>query len=282
MTMNTRPITKNDREDLLALAADPDPVTMRRARVMLMIMEGEALGAVVQAWGVSERTIRGIVSMFNEDGVARLRRRSPSGRPKSISHEQRQGLIELLRRAPEEFGLAVACWSPAQLATIARREGALGKISATTLHRELMHITQLSPELEARLVLPDPPRPGAPPGNQNARRHGAYVRSAPSDEERGVLVEIEARFRHDFPDAGRDEAMRIRAVANACLMLQRALSADCVEAAVRADRRVRKALQALKSVKPSPGPSSRAELTQAEWAADLVARYRIAEKKSNG
>lgn len=279
MTLNTRPITKNDREDLLTLAADPDPVTMRRAKVMLMILEGETLGAVVQAWGVSERTVRGIVSMFNEDGVARLHRRSPSGRPKSISHEQRQKLMDLLRRSPEEFGLAAAaCWSPAQLVTIARREGVLGKISAGTLYRELMHITQLAPELEERLVLPDPPRPGAPPGNQNARRHGAYDRSAPSDEERSMLAEIETRFRGDFPGAGREETMRIRAVVSACLMLQRALSADCVEAAVRADRRVRKALQALKSVAPSPGPSPKAELTPAEWAADLVARYQQMQK----
>jgi transposase len=276
MTLNTRPITKNDREDLLALAADPDLVTMRRAKVMLMIMEGENLGSIVQAWGMSERIVRGIVSMFNEDGAAGLQRRSPTGRPKSISHEQRQRLMDLLRRSPEEFGIISEQWCPAQLATTAKREGVLGKVSAGTLHRELMHITQLAPELEERLVLPDPPRPGAPPGNQNAHRHGAYDRSAPSDEERSVLAELEARFRDDFPGAGRDETMRIRAMASACLMLQRALSADCIEAAVRADRRVRKAFQALKSVAPSPSP--RAELTPAEWAADLVARYRQMQK----
>ena len=87
-------------------------------------------------------------------------------------------------------------------------------------------------------------------------------------------VNFETRFRRDFPGAGDDETRLIRAVASACLMLQRALSADCVEAAMRADRRLRKAIQALRAEEQDS--SERGRLTPAEWAADLLWRYRNA------
>ena len=119
--------------------------------------------------------------------------------------------------------------------------------------------------------IPDQKQPGAPPGNRNAVRHGAYVRSGPSTEERALIAGIEARFLRDSPGSGKDDTQLIRAVAEACLTLNRGLSADSADATMRADRRFRKAIKALKTNKPRGG---KPQTTPAEWAADLLKRFR--------
>lgn len=274
MKMNLRTITQHDQDQLLALTADPDPVTARQAKVVLMTLDGNTQGNIAQSLGISERTVRGVLKKYKEDGVARLRRRGVSGRPKSISQTEREGLMNLIRRSPKEFQSDSPFWNLAHLVVVAKREGVLGDISAGAMRREITCITKLVPELRERLELTDAPRPGAPRGNQNTLRHGAYRRSAPSGDEQAMMAETEARLRQNFPAAGSLEPKLIWAVASACLMLQRALSANCLEAAVRVDRRLRKAIQELKSAEQSRRRSSSAKFAPAQWAANLLRRDR--------
>ena len=236
-----------------------------------MASEGVDSHSIAQSLGISERTVRYAVRRFNDGGFEATRQRISSGRPRSVSDSGRQSLISLIHRSPEEFGIPTQLWDLANLAVAASSEGVLPDVSHWTVRREIARLINLDPELRCRLNIPDQKQPGAPPWNRNAVRHGAYVSSGPSTEERALIAGIEARFLRDFPGSGKDDTQLIRAVAEACLTLNRGLNADCADAVMRADRRFRKAVKALKAKKPRGG---KPQTTPAEWAADLLRRFR--------
>lgn len=200
-----------------------------------------------------------------------MKRRVSSGRPRSVSDSQSESLMGIIYRSPEEFGIPAQLWDLTNFAVVARSEGVLPDVSHWTVRREIARLINLDPELRCRVNIPDRKQPGAPPGNCSAVRHGAYVSSEPSAEERAFIANIEARFLCDFPGYGKNDTQLIRAVAEACLTLNRGLSADSADATMRADRRFRKAIKALKAKKPRGG---KPQTTPAEWAADLLKRFR--------
>lgn len=281
MTMNVRTITQNEKEQLLVLAAGPDTAMARKARIVLLALDSPESDSIAQALGVSERTVRRVVERYHEGGVDGFQRRSTPGRMRSVSPAEREGLIALVRRSPAEFGIDSPCWKPADLAAVAKSEGGLGEISSWTLRRELARIIQLEPSLEGRVSLPGQPRPGAPPENHNALRHGGYGRQPRSGDERALLAEIEAELRRDFPGVGESEAGLIREAAVAFMQFSRTIPADFREADRRTSLRWRKALRALKAEEKKPKAAHASKITPAEWAADLLERYRKYEMQQN-
>ena len=269
--MKIREITQSEREQLRKLTSHADGAVAKRASAVLMASEGTDSVSIARSPEVSERHVRYAVERFSSGGPEALRRRVSSGRPRSVSDSGRQSLIDIIHRSPEEFGIPTQLWDLANLAVVASSEGVLPDVSHWTVRREIARLINLDPELRCRVNIPDQKQPGAPPWNRNAVRHGAYVSSGPSTEERALIAGIEARFLRDFPGSGKDDTQLIRAVAEACLTLNRGLSADSADATLRADRRFRKAIKALKAKKPRGG---KPQTTPAEWAADLLRRFR--------
>ena len=180
-------------------------------------------------------------------------------------------LIDIIRRSPAEFGIHSERSNLSDLIVVARREGVLRDVSYWTFRREIARIIGRELDLRDHLSMPDQRQPGAPLGNRNAIKHGAYANAEPSAEERVLIADIEARFLRDFPSSDMDDTQLIRDAAEACLMLNRGLNADCADAAMRADRRFRRAVRVLKAKKPRGG---KPQTTPAEWAADLLRRFR--------
>ena len=269
--MKIREITQSEREQLRELTSCADGAVARRARAVLMASDAVDSHSIAQSLGISERTVRYAVRMFNDGGFEATRQRISSGRPRSISDCNRALLIKIIRRSPTEFGMNSEHWNLSDLAVVAKNDGLLLDVSYWTFRREIARLINLDPELRNRVNIPDQKQVGAPPGNRNAVRHGAYVSSGPSTEERALIAGIEARFLRDFPGSGKDGTQLIRAVAEACLTLNRGLSADSADATMRADRRFRKAIKALKANGPRGGTP---QTTPAEWAADLLRRFR--------
>ena len=282
MTMNLRTITQNEKEQLLELAAGPDAAMARRAKIVLLILAGQEAGSIAQALGVTERTVRRVVERYHEGGVDSLKRQSSSGRTRSVSQAEREALIALIRRSPEEFGFSTERWTLADLTAVAKREGVLSAVSYWTLRRELARIIQREPELKERLHLPGQPQPGAPSGNGNALRHGACGRQPRSGDEHALLAEIEAELRRDFPGAGEADAIQIGEAAIAYLQFSRTINADFRETDRRTILRWRKALRELKAAAEKPKTAGASKITPAEWASDLLERYRKFESNGNG
>lgn len=233
-----------------------------------MASEGRDSVSIAQSLGMSERTVRYAVKKFNNGGPETLKRRVSPGRPRSVSDRQRESLVALIRRSPAEFGIHTERWNLADLMAVARGEGILPGISHWTLRREILRLINLHPYLESRMTITDQKQPGAPFGNRNAVKHGAYVEGKPSPEELVLIADIEARFLRDFPGSDEDDIKLISTAAEACLMMNRALAADCADAAMRADRRFRKAIKALKAKKRRRGDEL--QTTPADWAANLL------------
>jgi len=270
--MNVRDITDSEREQSRELLFCADGAVARRARAVLVASEGTGSVSIARSLGASERTVRYAVERSSCGGTEALKRRVSPGRPRSVSDSQSDSLIGLTHRSPEEFGIPTQRWDLADLAVVARSEGVLPHVSHWTVRREIARLINLAPILRGRLNIPDQKQPGAPPGNRNAVRHGAYVNSGPSTEERALIADIEARFLRDFPSSDGDDTQLIRAAAETCLMLNRGLNADCADAVMRADRRFRKAVKALKT--KGKRRSDEPNITPAEWASDLLRRFR--------
>ena len=271
MLLNTRDITDSEREQLRELLSRQDGVVARRARAVLMASDGLDTVSIAGLLGVSERTVRYAVEKFNSGGPDALNRRLSPGRPRSVSDSERQSLIDIVHRSPEEFGIPAQRWNIADLATVTWSEGILLNVSQSTIRREVARLIDHNPELRCRVSIPDQKRPGAPFGNRNAVKHGGYLNREPSPEERALTAGIEARFLRDFPMSGKADTRLIHTVAEACLALSRGLNADSPDATMRADRRLRKAIKALKAQKAQ---RAKPETTPAEWASDLVRRFR--------
>ena len=279
MKLNTHTITQNEKERLLELAAGPDAATAKMAKVVLMIIDGHEVGGIAQTLGVSERTVRRGVGKYNESGVEGLKRRRSPGRTRLISPPEHEALLAMIRRSPEEFGIAARRWNPADLAAIAKREGVIGEVSSWTLRRQLARIIQLEPALETQLHLPGQSRPGAPCGSHNALRHGVYDRGDISNEDHVLIAEFETCLRQAYPDACETEPELIRAAATASLLLDRAWSVNNTEAAERMDRRLRKATQALEAAEENRKTVATPMRTSVDWAADLMRHIKRLESK---
>lgn len=236
-----------------------------------MASEGTDSVSIARSLEISERTVRYAVRMFN-DVRCQTVRSTPPGRPRAISDSQHESLIAIIRCSPTEFGIQSERWNPAEIIVVARNEELLRDLSYWTIRREIARLINLDSELRNRVNVPDQKQPGAPPGNRNAVRHGAYVSSGPSTEERAIIEGIEARFLRDFPGSGKDDTRLIRDVAEACLTLNRGLGAGSADATLRADRRFRNAIKALKT--KGKRQTDEPKITPAEWTADLLKRFR--------
>ena len=281
MKMTLRTATDGEKEQLLALASGVDAATARRAKIVLLILDGHDLGGIAQALGVTERTVRRVIKRYNEGGAEGLQQRSSPGRTGSVSQAEREGLIALIRCSPEEFGIYSPCWKPADLEAVAKREGVLSAVTSRTLRRELARIIQLEPEIEDRLHLPGQSRSGAPSGNHNALQHGACGRLPLCEDERALIAEAQAELRRDYPGAGEAGAGLIGEAAIAYLQFSRTIFADFREADRRAVLRWRKALRGLKAAERRRKLGNAPKITPAEWASDLVTRY-LKYEKQNG
>jgi transposase len=268
MPINIREITDDEREQLREITSCTDEAVARRARAVLVASEGTDCTSIAQSLETSERTVRYAVTRFNDGGPEALRRRVSPGRPRSVSDIQRESLAAMIRRLPAEFGIPAEQWTLADLVVAARNEDVLSDVPHWTLRREIVRLINADPELRSLVDLSDQKQPGAPPGNRNAVRHGAYVNGESSPEELALIADIEASFLRDFPGSDEDDIELIRVAAEACVVMNRALTADCADAAMRADRRFRKAIKALKAKKRRR--SDRPQTTPADWAANLL------------
>src|SRR5437867_11294721 len=94
MCVYVRALTEAEREEVEGLARSPDAVTYRRARTVLLSAQGERVPEIMQALGLSDRTVRSTIHHFNQSGVASLQRRKAPGRRRLCDDRVRHYLLE--------------------------------------------------------------------------------------------------------------------------------------------------------------------------------------------
>ena len=107
----------------------------RNARIILLAADGVPITHIAHALGISARSVKITIRVFRTSGIDGLIGRGSVGRPRSLTSEQRQAIIDLFRHHPSGFGIDRSCWTAADAAMVAEREGIVERISPSTVRR---------------------------------------------------------------------------------------------------------------------------------------------------
>ncbi|MHB9038368.1 MAG: helix-turn-helix domain-containing protein [Armatimonadota bacterium] len=262
-----------DMDRLRSLADSTDKVTARRAKILLLTADGRDATDISKTLGVSERTIRYVMRKFNISGAASIERRSPPGRRPMISAPQRTAVVELISRAPQDFGTTKDEWTLPDLIDVVVRESIIQNVSLHTIRRKIRRCLEEHPGLCERVRFRAQDRPGAPASNQNAVKHGAYSDLELSADEESRVAELTKRLLDDFPQKDEVGMKLVQTITEYFIRIERTNDKIGADAMKRLNGKLQRALKKLKTRGLGGSPSER-EITPAEWASDLLERYR--------
>jgi transposase len=115
-----------------------DPVKLRRAIVVLMSGQGQAVRDITSLLQVSPDYVRDVIHAFNERGFDALDPKWNGGRPKAIGDKVRERICLIARTSPADWGItAFATWSLTKLREHLLDRGTVVAISRETLRRIL-------------------------------------------------------------------------------------------------------------------------------------------------
>jgi transposase len=90
-------------------------IRYRRAMVVLASASGNTMPAIARLVAADEDTVREVIHRFNELGMGALDPRWAGGRPRRISAEDEEFLVETARTRPEKLGCPFTHWSVRKL-----------------------------------------------------------------------------------------------------------------------------------------------------------------------
>jgi transposase len=93
-----------------------ESVRVRRALIIMASASGTPVSAIARLVAADEDTVRDVVHSFNEKGLAALDPRWAGGRPRLISDDDVQVIVEAATTRPEKLGLPFTHWSLRKLA----------------------------------------------------------------------------------------------------------------------------------------------------------------------
>jgi transposase len=115
-----------------------DPVRLRRAIVVLMSGQGQAVRDITSLMQVGEDYVRDVIHAFNERGFAALDPKWSGGRSRTIGEAVRERICLIARTAPADWGItAFSTWSLSKLRDHLLDRGTVAAVSRETLRRIL-------------------------------------------------------------------------------------------------------------------------------------------------
>src|SRR5258708_7533936 len=135
----------------------------RRAGIIMGSAAGRPVAAIARLVAADEDTVRDVIHLFNDKGLAALDPQWAGGRPRRISDEARAFIVATATTRPEKLGLPFTHWSlrklAAYLAGEARRPGQIGRERlrqvlhepSTSFHRPRTGKTSADPDKDAKL-----------------------------------------------------------------------------------------------------------------------------------
>jgi transposase len=113
-----------------------DPIKLRRAIVVLMSAQGQAVSDIVDLMRVDESYVRDVIHAFNERGFDALDPKWSGGRPPAVDESTRQQVVAMAKADPRCLDLPFSVWSLPKLAAHLAREK-ICSVSRETLRRIL-------------------------------------------------------------------------------------------------------------------------------------------------
>ncbi|WP_245614186.1 IS630 family transposase [Actinokineospora inagensis] len=130
-----RPVSMDEGRRLARITrTSKDPVRLRRAIVVLMSAQGQAVADIVSLLQVSDGYVRDVIHAFNERGFDALDPKWRGGRPRRIGEQIRKRICLIARTSPADWGItAFGTWSLSKL-----RDHLLGRGTVVALSRETL------------------------------------------------------------------------------------------------------------------------------------------------
>jgi transposase len=134
-----RPLTIDEGRKLARITRTAkDPVKLRRAIVVLMSGQGQAVRDITTLMQVSADYVRDVIHAFNERGFEALNPKWSGGRPRTIGEQIRERICLIARTSPADWGIAgFSTWSLTKLRDHLINRCAVAAISTETLRQIL-------------------------------------------------------------------------------------------------------------------------------------------------
>src|SRR5688572_22681994 len=156
MALHVRPLTPEERSQVEQLVRSSDTITHRRARIILLSVEGRQVAEIVAAVGLCDRSVRNTLRRFNREGLSMLPRRYPPGAVRRLDEAGRAALVELLHTPPTAFGIESALWTAPDLARVAKEQGLAEQLSPDTVREEIRRAGKSWKRAKRWTTSPDP------------------------------------------------------------------------------------------------------------------------------
>ena len=114
-------------------------IRVRRALIIMASASGTPVPAIARLTAADEGTVRDVIHLFNAKGLGALDPQWAGGRPRRISDDDVQVIVEAAIARPEKLGLPFTHWSVRKLAAyLASRPGRPVRVGRERL-RQLLH-----------------------------------------------------------------------------------------------------------------------------------------------
>jgi len=91
-------------------------IRVRRAMIIMASASGTPVPAIARLVAADEDTVRDVIHLFNQKGLAALDPRWAGGRPRLISDDDVEFIVAAATSRPEKLGLPFTHWSLRKLA----------------------------------------------------------------------------------------------------------------------------------------------------------------------
>jgi transposase len=134
-----RPLTMDEGRKLQRITRTAkNPVRLRRAIVVLMSGQGQAVRDITTLLQVSEDYVRDVIHGFNERGFDALDPKPNRGRRKKIGEQLRNWICRIAATSPSNWGhRGFSTWSLTKLRDHLLKQGIVAEVSRETLRRIL-------------------------------------------------------------------------------------------------------------------------------------------------
>jgi transposase len=93
-----------------------EPIRVRRAMIIMASASGTMVPAIARLVAADEDTVRDVIHLFNQKGLAALDPDWAGGRPRRITGNDIEVIVTAAATRPEKLGLPFTCWSLRKLA----------------------------------------------------------------------------------------------------------------------------------------------------------------------
>jgi transposase len=119
-------------------------IRVRRAMIIMASASGTPVPAIARLVAADEGTVRDVIHLFNQKGLAALDPRWAGGRPRRISDEDIAVIVTAATTRPEKLGLPFTCWSLRKLAAYLAEGAAQPVRIGRERLRQILHSRQIS------------------------------------------------------------------------------------------------------------------------------------------